>query len=89
MPESETEHIDYYPSGWTEEIHDEYLVEWRYDNDPTIVVRLNGTMGDNVYEDLAVDTVPEDFWLTYYEQKAKQARPNEYSHAALDKLTDR
>ena len=23
MPESETEDLDYYPSGWSEEIHDE------------------------------------------------------------------
>jgi len=27
MPESETECLDYYPSGWSEEIHDEYYVE--------------------------------------------------------------
>jgi hypothetical protein len=46
MPESETEHIDYYPSGWNEDIHDEYYIEWRYDEDPTILVRLDGTMGE-------------------------------------------
>lgn len=49
MPESDTEYIDYYPSGWTEEIHDEYYIEWIYDEDPTIFVRLDGTMGDNDY----------------------------------------
>ena len=49
MPESETDHLDYYPSGWTEEIHDEYYVEWVYDEDPTILVRLDGTMGDGEY----------------------------------------
>lgn len=49
MPASETEHLDYYPSGWTEEIHDEYYVEWVYEEDPTIFVRLDGTMGDGDY----------------------------------------
>ena len=49
MPESETEHIDYFPSGWDEEIHDEYYIEWIYEDDPTILVRLDGTMGDNDY----------------------------------------
>jgi hypothetical protein len=49
MPESETEHIDYYPAGWTEQIHDEYYIEWVYDDDPTIFVRLDGTMGDGDY----------------------------------------
>lgn len=28
MPESNTEYIDYYISGWTEEIHDDYYIEW-------------------------------------------------------------
>jgi hypothetical protein len=36
----------YYPSGWTEQIHDEYYIEWVYDDDPSIFVRLDGTMGD-------------------------------------------
>jgi len=49
MPESETKHIDYFPSGWNEEIHDEYYIEWIYEDDPTILVRLDGTMGDNDY----------------------------------------
>ena len=49
MPESDTEYIDYYPSGWTEEIHDDYYIEWIYDEDPTIFVRLDGTMGDDDY----------------------------------------
>ena len=49
MPKSETEHIDYFPSGWDEEIHDEYYIEWIYEDDPTILVRLDGTMGDNDY----------------------------------------
>jgi hypothetical protein len=49
MPESETEHLDYYPSGWSEEIHDEYYIEWRFDDDESILVRLDGTMGDGDY----------------------------------------
>ena len=49
MPESETEHLDYYPVEWSEEIHDEYYVEWIYDGDQTILVRLDGTMGDGDY----------------------------------------
>jgi hypothetical protein len=47
MPESNTDHIDYYPSGWSEEIHEDCYVEWIYDADPTIFVRLDGTMGEN------------------------------------------
>jgi hypothetical protein len=49
MPESETEEIDYFPSGWGEEIHDEYYVEWVYQEDPTIFIRLDGTMGEGEY----------------------------------------
>ncbi|MDB9235870.1 hypothetical protein [Halorubrum ezzemoulense] len=49
MPESETEALDYYPSGWSEEIHDEYYIEWRFDDDESILVRLDGTMGDGDY----------------------------------------
>jgi hypothetical protein len=49
MPESETEEIDYFPSGWDEEIHDEYYVEWVYQEDPTIFIRLDGTMGEGEY----------------------------------------
>ena len=49
MPASETELLDYYPSGWNEVVHDEYYIEWVSDNDPTILIRLDGTMGDNDY----------------------------------------
>ena len=49
MPESKTDLLDYYPSGWSEEVHDEYYVEWASDDDPTILVRLDGTMGDDDY----------------------------------------
>ena len=49
MPESDTEHIDYHPGGWSEEIHDDYYIEWVYDEDPTIFVRLDGTMGEGDY----------------------------------------
>lgn len=49
MPESETEEIDYFPSGWDEEIHDEYYVEWVYQDDQTIFIRLDGTMGEGEY----------------------------------------
>lgn len=40
MLESEMECIDSYPSGWTEQIHDEYCIEWVYDQDSSIFVRL-------------------------------------------------
>jgi hypothetical protein len=60
MPESETEHIDYYPPGWTEEIHDEYYIEWVYDEDPTIFVRLDGTMGDDDYTVIPITGVNTD-----------------------------
>jgi len=49
MPESDTEHLDYYPGGWSEEIHDDYYIKWVYDEDPTIFVRLDGTMGEGDY----------------------------------------
>lgn len=63
MPESDTEHIDYYPAGWTEEIHDDYYIEWIYDQDPTIVVRLDGTMGEDyiVTPITGVNTDGEEF----------------------------
>jgi hypothetical protein len=47
--ESETEYVDYYPSGWTEEVHSNQYVEWIYGEDPDIFVRLDGTMGDDDY----------------------------------------
>jgi hypothetical protein len=46
MPESDTDHIDYYPGGWSEEIHDDNYIEWIYEEDPEIVVRLDDTVGD-------------------------------------------
>lgn len=49
MSKSETEHLDYYPSGWNEEIHDEYCIKWVADDDSTILVRLDGAMGDGDY----------------------------------------
>ena len=63
MPESNTEYLDYYPSGWTEEIHDDYYIEWIYDEDPTIFVRLDGTMGDDysVIPITGVNTDGEEF----------------------------
>lgn len=45
MPESNTDYIDYYPPGWTEDIHAADYVEWHYDDDPTIRVRLDGGEG--------------------------------------------
>lgn len=60
MPESETEYIDYYPPGWTEQIHDEYYIEWVYDEDPTIFVRLDGTMGDDDYSVIPITGVNTD-----------------------------
>jgi hypothetical protein len=46
MPESKTAHIDYFPQGWSEEVHDDYYIEWVYSEDPTILVRLDGTTGE-------------------------------------------
>ncbi|QCC49924.1 hypothetical protein [Halapricum salinum] len=60
MPESETEHIDYYPSGWTEHIHDDYYIEWVYDEDDTILVRLDGTMGDDDYSVIPITGINTD-----------------------------
>jgi len=60
MPESETENLDYYPSGWNEEIHDEYYVEWVRDADQTILVRLDGTMGDGDYSVTPITGVNAD-----------------------------
>jgi hypothetical protein len=60
MPESDTEFIDYYPSGWTEEIHDDYYIEWIYEEDPTIFVRLDGTMGNDDYSVIPITGVNDD-----------------------------
>lgn len=43
MPESNTDHIDYYPPGWTEILHDTNhpqndLIQWVYDDDETIQI---------------------------------------------------
>jgi hypothetical protein len=40
MPESQTKELDYYPKGWTEEVHDDSYIEWVYDEDNAIFVRL-------------------------------------------------
>lgn len=60
MPESETDELDYYPSGWTEHIHDEYYIEWMYDDDEAIFVRLDGTMGDDEYSVITITGVNAD-----------------------------
>ena len=60
MPESETEFLDYYPSGWTEEIHDEYYIEWISNDDESILVRLDGTMGDGDYTVIPISGVNTD-----------------------------
>ena len=60
MPESDTEYVDYYPSGWAEEIHDEYYIEWIYEEDPAIFVRLDGTMGDDDYSVIPITGVNND-----------------------------
>jgi len=57
MPESATEYLDYYPGGWTEEVYEEQFVEWIYDADPDILVRLDGTMGANDYSVSAITGV--------------------------------
>jgi hypothetical protein len=40
MPKSDTPLIDYYPSGWHEEVYSPEHVEWIYSGDETIKVRL-------------------------------------------------
>lgn len=60
MPESETELIDYFPPGWTEQFHESLYVEWVYDNDETIFVRVDGTMGEDYWEVTPVTGVNED-----------------------------
>jgi len=45
MPKRDTEYLDYYPGGWSEEIHDDYYIEWVYDEDPTIFVCLDRNSG--------------------------------------------
>ena len=60
MPESETEFLDYYPLGWTEEIHDEYYIEWISNDDESILARLDGTMGDGDYSVIPITGVNTD-----------------------------
>jgi hypothetical protein len=48
MPRSDTKHLDFYPDGWTEEIHGETYVEWVYD-DPDVFVWPDGTDGEGQY----------------------------------------
>jgi uncharacterized protein YabN with tetrapyrrole methylase and pyrophosphatase domain len=60
MPESETEYLDYYPTGWSEHIHDEHYIEWVYDGDESIFVRLDGTMGNDDYSVTPVTGVNTD-----------------------------
>lgn len=60
MPESKTDDLDYYPSGWNEEIHDEYYIEWISEDDSTILVRLDGTMGAGDYSVTPITGVNTD-----------------------------
>lgn len=60
MPESETDYLDYYPYGWTEHVHDEAYIEWVYDEDETIFIRLDGTMDDNEYSVIPITGVNKD-----------------------------
>jgi hypothetical protein len=46
MPPSETSHIDYIPSGWSEELYESTYVEWVFNDDETILVRLDGTRAE-------------------------------------------
>jgi hypothetical protein len=43
ISESATDHIDYYPGGWTETVHEAAYVEWSYDDDPVVFVQVDGT----------------------------------------------
>lgn len=59
MPKSDTLHLDYYPPGWSEYANDPQYVEWTYDNDPSIVVRVDGTMGKEQYSVTPVTSITE------------------------------
>jgi hypothetical protein len=52
MPESDTPLIDYYPSGWQEEVYSPEHVEWIYSADETIRVRLE------------VDDMPPNYYVS-------------------------
>jgi hypothetical protein len=52
MPESDTPLVDYYPSGWHEEVHSPEYVEWIYSGDETIKVRLK------------VDETPPNYYVS-------------------------
>ena len=52
MPESETTSLDYYPDGWTEVIHGPSYVEWWYNKNNPILVRVE------------VDDTPPDYYVT-------------------------
>ena len=60
MPQSSTPHLDYYPSGWSEHADDPQYVEWTYDNDPSIVVRVDGTMGEQQYSVTPIAGINEE-----------------------------
>lgn len=60
MPESETEHIDYFPSGWTEQFHDSLYVEWVYDDDDSSFVRIDGTEGEGMWRVTPVTGINQD-----------------------------
>lgn len=47
MPESTLEEVDYYPPDWVERVQDDTLIEWIYDPDPAIQVRVDG--GEDAY----------------------------------------
>lgn len=57
VPESDTDQLDFYPTGWSEEIHDEEYIEWRYVDDPTIFVRIDGTMEKDEYSVIPITGV--------------------------------
>lgn len=44
MPESNTDLIDYFPNGWTEDIHDDTHIEWRHEDDESILIRLEAEL---------------------------------------------
>jgi hypothetical protein len=60
MAESETAEIDFFPSVWREEIHDDSYIEWIYEQDETILVRLDGTGGKGNYTVYPITGVNSD-----------------------------
>lgn len=49
MPQSSLNSVDFFPQGWTEEVVEDNYIEWRYDEDEAVLVRVDGTMPEEGY----------------------------------------